>query len=406
MFSFYNKMLRPTQNRVTFMKKSTLLLCLACLFLASCNFFGKKSEASHFAFKENEKDNWGVMDLKGKVICEDMFEKRPSIVVNGIFFVPNDDYEYEMYSIKNVNNPIGDTYKDILPFHEKVTPSVKKGEGIKYIDKEGNVKFKLPNKYVEAYAFQNGYSIIAEKDEDSDYDYDYVYDAISTKGDIVSFSKYSIMAALGKDKFLVIEKNKDKAHIVNKKGEIKNTLKDFPTKYLEPDPELIERLFSPDKKLYLYLEDQKEDYVGIRSIDGDVVIKAKRNRPCVFDKNGNVMFAEDNGKEELIGVMDLKGNVIIKPKYADMAAVGDGMYLAMNAKNEKYGMIDEKGNELIPFDYYSIRAISPKAFIARENDWDDYENNDYVLMDKKGNVLAEFCDYSVGEDYVVRSDRR
>ena len=148
--------------------KKVLLFCATCLLMASCSLFeSNKPDISHYPFKENKKDNWGLIDANGKVLIEDEFENEPTNPVNGIFFVENNKGSVEMYSIDNPTMPIGDRYKEILPFFEEVTPSVKKDEGIKYIDKTGNVKFEIPIEYHTAYSFLNGYSVIVRKDKDT-----------------------------------------------------------------------------------------------------------------------------------------------------------------------------------------------------------------------------------------------
>lgn len=124
------------------MKKSSILFCLVCLLFVSCsNFSNNKSVETHFPFKENPRDKWGLVDANGKILVANEFKNQPSTVINGMFFVQQDK-GYEMYSVKNPLLPIGETYKNIAPFTEDITPAVKEGEGIKYIDKKGHVKIR------------------------------------------------------------------------------------------------------------------------------------------------------------------------------------------------------------------------------------------------------------------------
>ena len=130
--------------RVGKMKKGYILLCLVCLLFVSCsNVSNNKSVETHFPFKENHRDKWGLVDANGNILVADEFKSQPSTVINGMFFVQQDD-GYELYSIKNPLLPVGEIYKNIAPFTGDITPAVKEGEGIKYIDKKGHIKFKLP----------------------------------------------------------------------------------------------------------------------------------------------------------------------------------------------------------------------------------------------------------------------
>lgn len=378
--------MRPTRTRDTMMKKTTLFVCLASLLLAFSSCGKKEIEATHFPFKDSKNDNWGLVDGKGKVIVQDEFEHEPTPVINGMFFVRTKNWEYEMYSINDPKKPIGDTYYEIAPFTEDVTPSSKKGEGIKYIDKKGNVKFDIPKKYVAATPFKNGYSILYEEKGSS---------AVSTKGDIVSFSKYAILEILAKDKFLVVDKGDveeqfygsiTKAYIVDHKGDVKATLKDFLIE--DMDGRYLEEFFSPDLKYYIYCE--RNDYglcSGVRSIDGETVIKAKEGTIHIFDDNGNVLCMNDDE----CGVKDIKGNVLIKNHYIDLKGIGNGLYIAMKKKKDsyRYGLINEKDEEIIPFDYEYMAKVTSNTVVVRK----DFEKSRYILLDTKGRELGDYADF-------------
>ena len=166
-----------------------------CLLLASCSNSGEKQIGpSHFPFKESKKDAWGLVDVNGKVLVENEFRDEPSPAINGMFFAKTKK-GFEVYSISDPTKPIGEAYKDVAYYSEGLAPCVKESEGIKYIDKEGNVKFELPLEYLYADKFVNGYSLIGRKDN--------VWNAISTNGQIAKFADYSIESVLPNGKFLV-----------------------------------------------------------------------------------------------------------------------------------------------------------------------------------------------------------
>lgn len=366
--------------------KKVILFCAACLFLASCSWFkSEKSPISHFPFKNSEKDNWGLIDVKGKVLVENEFQNQPTNIVNGIFFVENKKGNYEMYSVDNPRTPIGDSYKSITPFFEEVTPCAMENEGIKYIDKKGNVVFELSREYAYAYPFLNGYSIILRKDKTTD---EYVRDAVSTDGQIFKFKKYSLYSVIDKETFLARDDNGN-YFLIDHNGDIKNRLKDFYDYLYNPDY-YTKNVFSPDMQHYVYYDNELES-AGIKNINGDITIKAKENRFCNFLENGQVLFyiINDDDSEDWyfkIGLMDINGNTLIKAQYSDFVPMGEDLYIV--AKDHKYGLIDGKGETLIPFEYVYMEPLSEKILLAKTK-----EDSDILLLDKEGKVQGEYAEF-------------
>lgn len=367
------------------MRKTAVLICAICVFLSSCSLFeSKKNDISHYPFKESKKDKWGLIDANGKVLVENEFEEEPSVAVNGIFFAENKKGDWEIYSIDNPITPIGDRYKSILPFFNDVTPCVKKDEGIKYIDKSGNIKFELPLEYHTAYNFVNGYSVIVRKDRDKD---ENVRDAVSTDGQILKFKNYSILSILGDDTFVVSE-NEEMFYLVDHNGNIKTKLKGF-TEFSRWPDDYTTTVFNPDQNYYVFAEEEGDIFrTGIRNIDGDIVIKPLDNRLYYFLENGQVMIVDDIDEERIYGIMDIEGNVLIKAKYSDLRLMGKDLYVV--EKDEKYGLINAKEERLIPFEYVSMTPLSEKTVIARRKDTEDART---TLLDKDGNVLGEYASF-------------
>lgn len=53
---------------------------------------------SHVPFKEVSSDNYGMIGIDGTVLFENEFEQLPSVVVNGVFAVTNEDENIEYYT--------------------------------------------------------------------------------------------------------------------------------------------------------------------------------------------------------------------------------------------------------------------------------------------------------------------
>ena len=361
-----------------------------CLLLASCSNSGEnKLGPSHFPFKESKKDAWGLVDIKGKALVENEFKDEPSPAIDGMFFAKTKK-GLEVYSISNPIKSLGETYKDIAYYSEGLAPCVKESEGIKYIDKEGNVKFELPLEYLYADKFVNGYSLIGRKDG--------VWDAISTNGQITKFADYSIECVLPNGKFFVsgIEgkfTDEDRYYkeyfILDAKGNVIVQLKG-----MELDDFLsltTKDLLSPDLKHYVFYDD--EGLYGIRNIQGETVVKAKYSR-LQFLQDGNVVYYDDKD----CGLMDVKGNIIMKPKYSWIQFFSNGKYIV--SKDGEMALLNSEEERLIGYEHNVLYGLSNKVLLAY-----DYGHNSEIIT-ADGKSIASFSEFTpYNYDYErVKSD--
>ena len=77
-------------------KTNFLWLLLAGILLSACssgNRIEEKIEA--LAFKSDKNDKWGLISTDGKILFEDEFERTPSMVFNGRYFVTNKNGEFK-----------------------------------------------------------------------------------------------------------------------------------------------------------------------------------------------------------------------------------------------------------------------------------------------------------------------
>lgn len=352
------------------MKKAIFTLLIG-LLLTSCDFGGKSSKVTHYPFKESKKDKWGLVDAKGKVLVENEFEERPTCVSDGIFFVEGKK-GYEMYSVDNPQKPIGDIYKRVALFTDDITPTVKEAEGIKYIDKKGNVKFELPLKYTNATCFENGYSIISEKEDGI-----YKVGAMSTSGKILSFKHFNIDGTLSDGTFIARKIDDDsKRYVIDKKGDVK----------LEIDSERV--MFSSDNSYYIFYDDEAEKY-GVRKRDGDIVVRTKYDKLIFSDDAKHIVFSDDGSW----GIMNIKGDVLVKPRYDAIVQCRKDCFIAV--KGESFGLLNMKEDKILNFDYDALIFIPGSDNLVAKKQKDE----SIYIIDKKGKDIAEFSDSGPGLIY-------
>lgn len=358
--------------------KTTKWFFLAVALVILCGCTSKEEiKITHYPFIGEPEDRWGLIGTDGKVLIEDEFKEEPSLAVNGMFFV-NSNGKVEMYSIDNPTKPIGDAYKEIAYFVNDLAPCVKANEGIKYIDKRGNVKFELPSEYVSANMFINGYSLIARNvcywnEYWNEERFRQEWDAVNTIGAITRFEDYSIERVLADGTFLVTESGDDYEEnylIINQDGSVKTKLKDY-----DSHDENKDDFISPDLKYYIYYDDGESNY-GVKSMDGETILKAKYEK-IYFLKNGKLLFS----KGGRLGVMDIKGNELLKPKYDLVLQSDDDEYLVM--KDERMALLNEKEERLLGYEHDLLFGLSKNVFAAI----DDGNLPEIEIITKNGKAI-------------------
>ena len=386
------------------MKKCLFVLLGICLMFTACNMGGggKQAGPTHYPFKESKKDRWGLVDANGKALVENEFKEEPSPVINGMFFAKKNG-EFELYSVDNPTKTIGETYKAIAYFADGLAPCVKANEGIKYIDKNGDIKFELPLEYIYAKKFDNGYSLIGRKAEEHSVEEDYgdesswlEWDAVNTKGEITRIENASIESAFSNGWFLVSEKKSGygkEYYIQKSNGTAKTQLKDYNPNYLY---DVFDDLISPDLQYYIYLDDDESKY-GVRNMDGENIIKAKYEE-LHFLKNGKMKFRDNDDYNEEWGVMDIKGNVLMKPRYSVVLLHDNDKYLV--GKDDKMALVNSKEDRLMGYEHEVLYGLTDKVFITYD------EGHKYEIITLDGKSIASFSEFTlINNTYnIVKSD--
>lgn len=351
------------------MKKLLFLFGLISVLLVSCNSFSDSNSPEYYPFKESKSDNWGLVSASGKILVADEFKKEPTCVMNGIFFVQGED-AIEMYKVSDPTKPVGDKFKDISFFTGDYTPSVKKNEGIKYVDKNGDVQFELPLEYKRATNFVYGYSMIESQDGS--------VGVLDNKFNISNPKKYIIIMVLPDDKFIARGEHDDSDseyvyYIIDKEGNVQNKLKTGTS---------VCRL-SEKNDMYIYQDDGQ---YGVKSISGDILIRAKY-KDVDFLNNKLVRVRTEDG----YGILDLKGEYVIKPKYTYIVGLRDDKFIACRDHSDGFGLLDMSEERIIKYDYEFLFFLpGTNKMIGKKNK----DRSIYILSDK-GEIISEYSEFKV-----------
>ncbi len=408
------------------MKKLLSFLMLGvALLLTSCGsdcLDEQYEKVQYLPFQTEEDGGWGLISTDGKVLFEDEFKNRPTMVANDRFAVKNSDGEWEIYTAEEKPKQVGDdSYTQLGMFWENVTPAVKKGKAICLINIDGEVVKeldKLGGKTVKGiYNFHEGLAIFQTEED--------LYGAIDTDGEVVIEPKYAKLNTCNDGKLIAIEKKfKDEVSnydydkidrvVLNKNGENILTLKGSKFTYTGNgfyDGKLIvskkkgdetevgiideegEWVFQPKKKVKGIGEIYNNKFTfydgdkwGLMNTDGEILIRAKYDQ--LFFVSKDILAAKDDNKErdERCRLMDLKGENIGNERFSeiDCAFFGSGYFLAETDKEIQF--VDKDGEilDLENVSPYRIKTNGGDSYITSEaeNAKDelpvtDYEDNDY-----------------------------
>lgn len=97
-------------------------------------------------FKDSvDSKRWGLLSVTdGKMLLRDSFDRQPSNVVGGIFYVQNSNGNYEYFTADEQPKKIGGEYKKAGLFYEDIAPCMEKeASGIQFIRRDGSIAFVL-----------------------------------------------------------------------------------------------------------------------------------------------------------------------------------------------------------------------------------------------------------------------
>lgn len=367
------------------MKRQHLLFVVAALLLTACGT-STPYTVNYFGFKEKEDGRWGLMNLKGEVLCENEFKNEPSVVANDRFYMETKDGKYEFYEASETPQPIKDgaKYLQVGIFSGKYAPVLKSDGTIKYIDKDGNVAIdlakKYPNKNIEiAYSFYNDRALIKM---------DGKYGAIDLDGKLVVPCKYSSAGNFFNDKTFFFEESEDqenqKWYIIDKDGKV---LKTKSTATLSP-----KYLF--ENGLTIAATDDNKHVI----IDENCNIVRRLGDRRAYSKimNDKFIFEEDGN----YGLMNTSGEVLISAKYDNLQFNGA---IIVGEIDDEWYLLDENGKKISeelegwPILLYELVNGYDSFFYIRND-------GKYQLYDSEGNEVALNIDIKElglnGRDYV------
>lgn len=359
--------------------------------LSSCGSSNDtKNKIEYVPFQEEEGALWGMISVEdGSVLFKDEFQKCPSNVYNGRFWVQNERGFFELYEASAKPKRIGsEEYVFVGDFSDDVTP-VRSEAYIDLIDKNANViktLDKIEGKHVRGCGpFREGLAMVYVEDRDhSTNDIGF----INTKGEVAIPANYCWATAFHGGVAIVIDK------------ELRN----------KPDSERMYSII--DKTGKVLTQYSSKELLNLTRFENGISTRMDKNKECtIVDKNGNIIatisdkinaigeieygyFAYE--KDGLLGIGRASdGELIIRPKYNFIRIVGKNAFVGGKANKEDYSLMNMNEEEI-------YKHIKNAHFFSDEprlipvevssNYWLFISTKGEEIKSKTGVHRIEYCD--------------
>jgi hypothetical protein len=338
-------------KQMKFLSKITLAAVVA-LLMTACggNETTYQYKTQYLPIQLANSEKWSILDVNsGEVVAKDAFINAPSPIVDGMFYVMNEEGSYDFYDISNPTTPIAGHFGSVTAFSDDGVAVVSKvGSPLCVIDRKGGIVKQLPNEISQCSMFSRG--MAAFQNDNGQWGY------INVKGDTIVPAIYSSANMfLYNDYAMVIDENQpsDSAvyfSVIDKTGELM-----FTASTAE---------YQPVQPYYI-------------------------NGVLPVIKGDSLVCLNENGKEVANPINDK--DKIEKAGYDDLSRTPSGDYVVI--KDGKVGMVDKDNKPLIPIKHDNLIDINGERFIAVDGDF-------YHIVDRNGNAVGnvKFQNAHVSED--------
>lgn len=347
------------------------LVIAALVFIPRLTNTEDKCIIEYYPYQEESDGKWGLLNTStGEPLCKNMFDGRPSPVINGRFYVQEEDYTYTIYAAESTPRKIGN-YKEATYFYGDIAVVCKEeGAPITFIDKEGEVVFvldKIDGKRVSSCTYL--------MDNRAVFTCDGLKGIIDSKGKVILPAEYDELVMQGNGYFLGIHPSER-----DKEADKKLTV------VLDHNGEMISVLHHPISDYQIISYNRSYSYVfgdgimaiTLRTTDGDTkcglmdvkgdwkVNPTKKIKSFIACRGDNFIYSGKDG----YGVIDKDGNILLQDKYNDLIFINDDNVFAK--EDDSYYVI-RLGDENT---YFPIRINIESVMIL------NYECGKFFALDE------------------------
>lgn len=364
-------------------------MALGIVLLSSCQ--KEKNELNYLPCKTDKESNWGMVGPDGQMLFDDEFENQPSAVMNGLFYVKENN-GYSVYAAEAKPRLIGDLegLADVGFLSEGVIAASRKGERISFFDKDGNQQFTLePIKgkeitSVSGYFMDERATILNEDGECG---------VIDAKGNVIVEPKYAWVSrysggfAIAKPMEYADSMKNVTYELIDKKGEVITKIEGYDS----PFP--YDYKWNPS---YGFIAAKKGDRWGIINKEGEF---SKLPSKVAWISNLNkkyVIFKSDDSK---FGVMTHDGEIVVRAKYKSIDFATDDTFVC-ESDSEKWYIVNNKDErtaeieDITDISQYTERSAGLNYSTGFE--LIGHDKTDYYLFKNNGEKVTKTEYYEIG----------
>lgn len=315
----------------------------------------------------------------GKMLFSDEFSNEPSMVINGLFHVEEND-AYSVYKAAEKPQLVQglEGLKDVGEYSEGVLPIVRPQHRIEYVNADGKTKFTLEpvdGKEIVCVQpfFMDGLAYIITEDNK--------WGVINPKGKVVIKPSFDFMYMF-KDGYALAANKKDDditACIINKKGE--QVVK------FKKDMEPVEYFVTNGTIAAKY-----DDRYGFLNLKGEFT-KCPSKVEGIGNRNSKYYAYKSSDGDW--GVMDYDGEILVRAKYNEILLLEDKI---IAQKDGEAQILDSSGETLSTIDDASD-IICLAAFFSTEFKITAQDRDTYTLYDLQGKQVGKETFWDLGKTF-------
>ena len=345
------------------------MFAVAVSLLASCNSGkGSMPEIEYVPFKMSSNSDWGLMGTDGKVLFDDEFEYYPTVAVNGVFKVFDDD-GIKYYSVsKSPELIVNESFATGGYYTEGVIPVAKENSCITLINIKGEEvakldKYKGKNIIFSNSFFTNGLLLFGTDDNK--------FGFANNRGEVVVNPEFDYAAPYSEGLAIVGKYKKNdmmEYSIIDEKG--------------EPVAELKYDDFNPDEMFSTPAFSDGIMVFGNKAVgrDGKILFRSPSDWIITDFNDGYANFYED-GKW---GLIDRKGEVVMRAEFDNPIEKCGNVFITSEEGDYDEGgnllFLNKEGNETNKIEnIYNYQILSDNRIIVSE-----YGNTGCYLVDNSG----------------------
>ena len=295
-------------------------------------------------------EKWSILDVNsGEVVAKDAFENVPSPIVNGMFYVMNDEGTYDYYDVAAPTKAVAGHFGSATSFSDDgVAVCSRIGEPLTVINRKGEIVKQLPKDVAQCSMFARG--MAAVQNDRGTWGY------INAAGDTIIPANYS-----NANLFLY----NDYAVVVSE-SQVSDTAVNYTV--IDKTGKVVTQI---DANMYQIMQPYFVNGV-LPVVKGDSLV-------CLNPEGKEVPNPNDDQEKVANG------------KYDNYQRTPSGDYIVIRGK--KAGLVDCNNKVLIPIEHDNLVDINGERLIAVDNDV-------YSIVNRNGKPVGnvKFENAHVGED--------